>query len=146
MSLSGDTIPLTMRQPSPRIKKESSIFKDPNAKKAEKVVAPKKERGSNNNASVTVSVPPPKPLAAPPESTATPAQQLEWALTALMAVHREDVAMLNTAMPGFSLGEKPSRELLLRELERLAPSLGGHVAPGPPSLLKPADADAALDA
>ena len=44
-------------------------------------------------------------------------------MSALMQVHKSDSLALNNAISGFSLGESPSRALMLKELERCAVEL-----------------------
>ena len=55
--------------------------------------------------------------------TFNPEQHLELAMSALMQVHKSDSLALNNAISGFSLGESPSRALMLKELERCAVEL-----------------------
>eukprot|EP00966_Prymnesium_polylepis_P156704 3620826-Prymnesium_polylepis.1 len=80
--------------------------------------------------------PPPKPRekppgAPPPEGGFTEPMHLALALGALTAVHKLDPEAIAMAVPGFSLGE-PTRELLIKELERLhdriVPGLGSGAA------------------
>lgn len=58
-----------------------------------------------------------------PADSSTEALHLEVAIGALLAVHMNDVNAIARALPGFSLGDDPSADLMVKELLRVRKKL-----------------------
>ena len=118
VELLGNVVPLVLRQPSRRHMAGKSTARQARTARAK----PKAGMSTDRRVSKGEEKAPLKPPAADAR-TFTVEQHLELALAALMAVHKSDSLALNNGIPGFSLGENPSRNLMLKELERCATDL-----------------------
>ena len=139
VELLGNVVPTTQRQPSHRHKDKGKttnrkgggvLTARAQALKGSNHRAPRDNDGRTTGPSAAVTevtlepAPPPKQQGAPPPPGGfTDALRFDLAINALMAVQRSDPIALANAVPGFSLGD-PTRELMIKELERLHDKIG----------------------